>query len=121
MKLKPYNASDEKHVKGRKEQDRQEENRDLDAIQYVMGDVRGRNFVWSLLDQVGIYQDSFTGNSHTFYNEGRRSVGLRLIKSLEALAPVKFIQMWQEHLVKEEKAEKSDEAIRTESVDQEDF
>jgi len=37
----------------------------------------GRDFIWRLLIQCGVYHTSFTGDApHTFFNEGRRQVGL---------------------------------------------
>ena len=30
-----------------------------------------------------LYSESFTGNSTTFYNEGKRSIGLELLQMLE--------------------------------------
>jgi hypothetical protein len=111
--MSEYNAADPRHVKGRKDQEKRELLKNEDAFKYVMGDVRGRNFVWNLLGYTGMYTDSFTGNSHTFYNEGRRSIGLKLMKALEEACPKEFIAMWQEHLTNEEKDKKEDEAIRT--------
>lgn len=108
-----YNAADPRHVKGRKDQERRELSKNEDAFKYVMGDVRGRNFVWNVLTYAGIFLDSFTGNSHTDYNEGRRSLGLKLITVLEEVCPKEFITMWHEHLVSQEKDRKEDEAIRT--------
>lgn len=43
---------------------------------WLMGEPRGRRFVWRLLERSGVFRSSFTGNSQTFFNEGARSVGL---------------------------------------------
>lgn len=112
---KLYNASDPRHVKGRKDQEKRETLHSAEAFDFVMGDRRGRHFVWLLLGDTGLFRDSFTGNSHTFYNEGKRSVGLKLQSDLEKRSSKNFIAMWQEHLVSEEKTENSDQANRIES------
>jgi len=116
-----YNAANVKHVRGRKDIEKRELIKNEDAFRYVMGDVRGRNFVWHLLSSTGLYDDSFTGNSSTFYNEGKRAVGLRLITELEDVCPSEFITMWQEHLLKQNLEKKEDEALRTESNKEGDF
>lgn len=107
-----YNASRDRHVKGRRERERREAYFNEEAFRYVMSDVRGRNFVWWVLSETKLYNDSFTGNSTTFYNEGKRSVGLKLIADLEQHCPKEFIEMWQEHLVKDKQEEREDEANR---------
>src|SRR5580765_3347308 len=107
-----YNAANPSHIKGRKNQEKRELIKNEDAFRYVMGDVRGRNFVWHLLSSTGLYDDSFTGNSSTFYNEGKRAIGLRLIADLENVCPQEFIAMWHEHLVKQSAEKEEDEAIR---------
>lgn len=114
---KAFNAADTRHVKNRREQDKQLALHEEDAFRYVMGDVRGRNFVWWLLSLAGLYRDSFTGTSTTDYNCGQRVVGLRLIEQLEAVTPEEFISMWKENLVKRKKAEEADAAVRTEPAE----
>lgn len=34
-----------------------------------------REFLWRLFARTGLFRQSFTGNSWTFFNEGQRSVG----------------------------------------------
>lgn len=40
----------------------------------------GKSFVYYLINQTGVFACTFTGNSGTFYLEGRRSVGLDLYR-----------------------------------------
>ena len=47
----------------------------------------GKRFIYHILDLCGIHTSSFTGNSQTFYLEGRRSVGLEIISLMEAVDP----------------------------------
>ena len=47
----------------------------------------GQEVLWRILELCNIYTDSFTGNSSTFYNEGRRSVGLQILAFLEDADP----------------------------------
>ena len=93
-----YNAADPEQVKGRKRKEERERLRREDAERFVMSDARGRYFVWNLLEAAGLFRVSFTGNSETFFNEGKRSLGLQLIAELEEKTPRDFLTMWQERL-----------------------
>lgn len=53
----------------------------------VMGLKEGRRVVWRILDGSGFLTSSFTGNSTTFFKEGRRSVGEQLYNELMDLCP----------------------------------
>lgn len=59
--------------------------RDRDALLWMLGDERGRWFIQRLLDQTRTTSKCFTGNSTTFYNEGRRDVGLGVLASIAEL------------------------------------
>lgn len=50
----------------------------LAATKDLLAEEKGRIFVWWLLEQTHVFQNSFTGNSHTFFLEGERNVGLKL-------------------------------------------
>ena len=49
--------------------------RDIDALNHVLSTELGRWFFCRLLDRTNILKQSFTGNSETFFNEGKRKVG----------------------------------------------
>lgn len=57
------------------EQDRREL---LAAAKKLLGEEKGRLFVWWILEQAHVFQSSFTGNSHTFFLEGERNLGLKI-------------------------------------------
>ena len=53
-------------------------------LSWLMNDARGRRIVWELLAQCGVFQGSFTTNgSATFFQEGRRHIGLWLMGELQ--------------------------------------
>lgn len=56
-------------------------------VSTVMSSNQGKDFVWELLSLCGIYDNQFTGNSGTFFNEGRRSVGLDIVQMLNDADP----------------------------------
>lgn len=96
------NAADpEQLALARKEQERrrEQERADLRAILDTPG---GRRFIARCLQKCGVFASTFTGNSETFFREGRRSVGLELLDEVMAADEAAFITM-----VKESRQEKS--------------
>lgn len=59
--------------------------RDRESLVEILSSESGRWFLMRLLDATKVNAVCFTGNSKTFYNEGRRDVGLGVIKSISAL------------------------------------
>ena len=55
----------------------------LANVREVLKTSHGRDVVWHILGLAGIYSDAFTGNSTTFYNEGKRAVGLQVMQLLD--------------------------------------
>ena len=45
----------------------------------------GRWFIMRMLDSAGVNAQSFTGNSTTFYNEGKRQIGLEILARIQEL------------------------------------
>lgn len=90
-------------------QAQQAEQREED-LRWLLDHERGRRVLFALIDGAGTFDTSFTGNSGSFYKDGRKSVGLDLFKEVMALEPERFTQMWQEHQAAEaEAAAKLDE------------
>lgn len=57
----------------------------LTAMGRVFDTEEGKKVLWWLLELTHPYQTSFTGNSLTYFKEGERQVGLKLLgKILEA-------------------------------------
>jgi len=93
---KPFDAGDKGQVKKRKKKIdilREQDNEDLRNVLLSPG---GRRFIWKLLEECGVYKISFTGNSHTFFNEGKRQIGLRLIEDIFNAAPNAYTEMRME-------------------------
>lgn len=64
---------------------REQARRDKEALLDLLGSESGRWFLMRMLDVTKVNSMCFTGNSKTFYNKGRRDVGLGIIKSILAL------------------------------------
>lgn len=61
---------------------------ELDDIKWLMGEKRGRRFMWRLLSRTGIYATSFSTNGMQMaYREGERSVGLDFLADVHLADP----------------------------------
>jgi hypothetical protein len=81
-------------AKAARSQEARWEAEDLAAL---MATKRGRRTMWRLLSHAGVYRQSFTGEAlSTAFNEGQRSVGLRLMAILTAACPSEYALMVQE-------------------------
>lgn len=68
----------------------------LDHTRAALGNESTRYLLRWTLDQAGLFDPSFTGNSQTFYNEGRRSLGLELLALLNEIDPYEFVRLMKE-------------------------
>lgn len=72
--------------------------REKDDLQAVIKIPGGRRFVLKMLGQTGIFTASFSQNSMTTsFNEGRRDIGLWLLKEIDEVDPMAFSQMQREY------------------------
>ena len=59
--------------------------RDDEALVFLLNDHRGRWFFQRLLQNCRVLESSFAGECETFYNEGRRAVGLDYLRQVSNL------------------------------------
>lgn len=80
------------------EAQRQKREADLleEAYRFVLGDEKGRRVLWHVLSECGVFRLSMTGNSQTFFNEGMRNIGLRLLDRVMTIEPDAFAEMYRE-------------------------
>lgn len=57
---------------------------EVEDFLYVMRSKQGRRFIWRLLTWAHVFQTSFTGNSETFFREGERNIGVKLINEIHS-------------------------------------
>lgn len=71
---------------------------EVNDLQWLMSNKRGRRVMWRLLDQSGAYRLSFDPNSATVtaFNEGQRNIGLRLTAILNEHCGADYALMVQE-------------------------
>lgn len=93
------NAADENQVRDAEKKSKYGRERDLEDMKFILSTSQGRRMLWRYLEHCGIYKDSFTGNSATFYNEGRRAVGIKLLDDITAADPDTYLTMMKENKV----------------------
>lgn len=59
--------------------------KDEKVLRNILKTKDGRWFIMRLLDKTKVNCETFTGNSQTFYNEGKRSIGINLVQEITAL------------------------------------
>lgn len=91
-------------LKAQKQQQKMKEAKalDNDAMVLTMSSKEGRRTVWRILETTGYFTTSFTGNSETFFKEGKREIGRRLYEELNDLCPDLYTQMMNENRKKKE-------------------
>ncbi len=69
-----------------------------DWLKDILSKEGGRDFIWRLLIQCGVYHTSFTGDApHTFFNEGKRQIGLWLLTEIDAADNRSILLIHEEH------------------------
>lgn len=96
---KPFvaNASNPSQVKEAGDKVKRIRDRELENLRVLLSTPQGKEFVWGVLEFCGIFKDSMTGSSMTFYNEGRRSVGLKVLADVTKASPQAFVQMMMDN------------------------
>lgn len=84
----------------------------LDDVRKVCATPCGRRFMHYLNRITGVYRSSMTGDNWTFYNEGRRSVGVDITDILMKADPTLPRQIeaeyWAEYISNKERLKKID-------------
>jgi hypothetical protein len=60
-------------------------------IRWLMGQKRGRRYLWRHLEQAGVFRLSFNTNAMQMaFNEGARNAGNRTLNLIHAVAPEQY-------------------------------
>ncbi len=90
------NAADPSEVSKGEEREKRGRELELADVAGVLSTESGRRFYWRYLKECGVFESSFTGNNTTFFNEGQRNIGLKLMADLNDSYPDAYIKMVQE-------------------------
>ncbi|MDF1565792.1 MAG: hypothetical protein P1V51_22345 [Deltaproteobacteria bacterium] len=81
-------------------------------LSHVMRSSQGRAFVWGLVLSAGLYEGDFEPDANrTYFLEGRRSVGLDLMRETQRVCPEHHVLMIQERITEAALDEKLRAAI----------
>ena len=96
MSNKPLvkNAADETQVKNAEIKVKLNEDQKHNDLKWILATEQGRRFVWRLLETTGIFKSSFTGSSETYFLEGQRNVGLKLLADVMECEPQAYLNMY---------------------------
>ena len=92
-----FDAGDETSVGERSTKAKTAERDRMAGLGDIMATKQGRNWMWWLLAQCGVFQTSFTGNSTTFFNEGKRQVGLVVMADIQRDYADQYLTMTKEN------------------------
>lgn len=82
-------------------------NKELErALLFILQTEQGRLYLSELMDFCGLYKVSFTGNSETYYKEGMRNVGLKIMADIGKVDPNSYINIMIETKNRKERKEK---------------
>jgi hypothetical protein len=80
--------------------------RERDDLKFVLSWPEGRRLIWRILSEAGVFRSSFTGGGkRTFFNEGKRDLGLMILIDLMATDPEVFARMQHEAAAESKKEE----------------
>jgi hypothetical protein len=77
------NAADPGQVKSANQKEKFNKVDELKDMRDLLLTPNGLRVLTRYLNFCGVFKTSFTGNSETFFNEGMRSVGLKLLTDIE--------------------------------------
>jgi hypothetical protein len=79
----------------------------LSEIRSLIKTKPGKDFIWYILGLCDIYEEQFTGNSRTFFNEGKRSIGIQILEILGEAEPLAYAELLAAK-IKEQQGAKDD-------------
>lgn len=100
--MKRRNAADEGQVQEAAKDMKLRKEREANELAAVLNLPEGRRYIWRLLEFCGVYKTSFTGSSETFFLEGQRNVGLRVVTEIMTAYPEAYLLMMKENRKGEE-------------------
>jgi hypothetical protein len=70
--------------------------RELNDLRMILECQEGRRLMWRILSMCGIYRLSFATNATIYFNEGQRSIGLKLVSDIHDASDTAYRMMAEE-------------------------
>lgn len=95
----PYDPSDPDQVNLRRRKAGREAKEKTDFLAEVMARKEGRKWIWSLLSAAHVFSSSVEPNDPhmTYFREGERNGGLRILADVMRAAPDMYVLMQEEN------------------------
>ena len=90
------NVSKPDHIKKAEAREKRGREREVDDMAWVLSTPQGRRFIWRYLGECGLFRSSFVGQFQTFFNEGERNIGLKLLADVNDAHPEAYVIMMKE-------------------------
>lgn len=87
------NAADENQVREAAKREKLRIEQASADLKFLLATEQFRRWAWDHLEFCKVFHQIFTGNSETFFNDGKRVVGLKLLKEITEAAPGAYLQM----------------------------
>jgi hypothetical protein len=83
------NAADPRQVKKGRRAEKVRRIKEDEDLAWLLGDRRGRRIYWRIMSNCRVFNQSRDerGNDYTNFNEGKRSIGLKLLADLTRVKP----------------------------------
>lgn len=107
--------ADKERVRKKGLEERLARRQELSDVAAILGQRAGRRFIWRLLSEAGIYRSSFTGNNSTFFNEGRRDIGLRFLADTQEFPDLYLLMVKESREPMEREREEGPQMMETPS------
>lgn len=88
------NAADESQVRNAEIKKKLIDDQIHNDLKYILDSEQGRRFVWRILEMTGLFKSSFTGSSETYFLEGQRNIGLKLLAEVMNCDPQAYMKMY---------------------------
>ena len=82
MAKKPHSTTDPKAIEEQLQNQEVKRERELNDLRAVLKTKQGRRVLRRILAQCRVLSSSFTGNSETYFNEGKRAVGIFIYQEI---------------------------------------
>lgn len=86
----------EEEAEARADAEARKRKQEVEDFKWLVAHKQGRRILWRLLSMSGVFRTSMTGNSNTFFNEGRRDVGLQLLAEVNEHSLDAYVLMLKE-------------------------
>lgn len=82
-------TAEEKDRKEQQEEERREREQELEDVRFLINTPQGMRFFKLFFERAKVFTMSMTGNSWTYFNEGRRDIGNRVLADIVEADPTK--------------------------------